>query len=68
MAFLDLSLELRNVIYHEILCPPQAVNLHIDWKRCSREWEHAALNGDCNNGEDTVEDEEGGYDEEDNSE
>ena len=34
MSFSDLSRELRNIIYYELLCPPDGVHLqHLDWDR-----------------------------------
>lgn len=33
MSFSDLSREVRNLIYHELLSPPDGVNLHTNWAR-----------------------------------
>ena len=40
MSFSDLSRELRNIIYLELLCPPDGVHLqHVDWDRRMRKFE-----------------------------
>ena len=39
MSFSDLSREIRNIIYHELLCPPDGVHLqHVDWDRRMRKF------------------------------
>lgn len=60
MALLNLSLELRNKIYRELLCPPKGIHLHYDMERCWRQEEEANLKGDSTEDADS-EDEE--YDE-----
>lgn len=37
MSFSDLPRELRDIIYHELLCPPDGIHLqHVDWDRRMR--------------------------------
>ena len=39
MSFSDLSRELRNIVYHELLCPPDGVHLQlVDWDRRMRKF------------------------------
>ena len=39
MSFSDLSRELRNIVYHGFLCPPDGVHLqHVDWDRRMRKF------------------------------
>ena len=39
MSFSDLSLELRNIVYHQLLCLPDGVHLqHVDWERRMRKF------------------------------
>ena len=46
MSFSDLSREVRNIIYLELLCPPDGVNLQNDWDRRTRNAEEAWYNFD----------------------
>ena len=64
MSFSDLSRELRNIIYHGVLCPPDGVHLqHVDWDRRTRKFKadvfsiidsgHDSSEEDGNNNRDT---------------
>lgn len=46
MSFSDLSREVRNIIYHELLCPPDGVYLHYDSDRPISMAEGACYNFD----------------------
>ena len=46
MSFSDLPRELRNIIYHEVLCPPDGIHLqHLDWDRRMRKFKTDVLSG-----------------------
>ena len=56
MSFSDLSREIRNIIYHELLCPPDGVHLqHVDWDRRMRKFKADVFPSIHQSGNDNIE-------------